>query len=171
MHCQKLWLWLSGVWVQFNLLWQSQLGHFASPGPVLVLREQHGGEQTRGRAGSGSGQRHGHTWVMMWTFIGMSVAGVRASTQHFFCFMFFFFSFQESGWLLFPTRSTRRSGDSVEPWQTLQPLTSCLCLRVHKTSCYGNTSPLRVQQLKANSLRRSIRKHIFTIIPGISTEK
>lgn len=56
--------------------------------------------------------------------------------------------FQASGWRSFPTRSTRRSGDSVELWQTQQPLTSCLFLLVHKTSCYDSTFPLKVHQVK-----------------------
>lgn len=52
--------------------------------------------------------------------------------------------YQPSGWPSFPTRSTRRSGDSVELWQTQQRLTSCLFLPVHRTSCYDSTFPLKV---------------------------
>lgn len=52
---------------------------------------------------------------------------------------------QFSGWLWFPTRSTRGSEGLEEPWQTQLPSTSCLCPPEHRTSYYDSTSLLRVR--------------------------
>lgn len=70
------------------------------------------------------------------------ICGVGASLSSLLCL------FQAWSWLSFPTRSTRRSGGSVEPWQTQQPLTSCLSLLVLRTSCCSSTSHLKVHSEK-----------------------
>lgn len=49
----------------------------------------------------------------------------------------------------------QRSGDSVEPWRTQQPSTSCLFLLVLRTSCSDSTSPLKVHQAAVQCIREA----------------
>lgn len=103
-------------------------------------------EPTQGQVqanSSGTGER-------CWDVVGRCCSEQLHSI--FYC-LYIFFLFQASVWLLSPTRSTRRSGDSEELWQMQQPSTSCLFLPVLKTSCFGSTFLQKVHQKTQKSSR------------------